>query len=101
MEIPVLIEQVAGNGYRAKTGGPLELTAEGATREQALDRLRAMLRQPPAGSELSVVDLPGTPHPNPWVEFAGMYDSNDPLVQEWIETMAENRRQADAGPDVP
>src|SRR5271167_3592381 len=43
MQIPVLIEPVAANGFRARTGEPLLLTAEGATREEALDKLQQLL----------------------------------------------------------
>jgi hypothetical protein len=34
------------------------------------------------------------------VRFAGMFNPNDPLVQEWLQIMAENRRKADDDPDV-
>src|SRR5438874_195671 len=40
MQISVLIEPVPGNGYRAKGGEPFALSAEGATRGEALARLR-------------------------------------------------------------
>ncbi len=40
MQIPVLIESIAGNGYRARGGEPLPLTADGPTREAALHNLR-------------------------------------------------------------
>jgi hypothetical protein len=95
MEIPVLIEPVAGNGFRAK----VELAAEGATRDEALERLRELLRQPANGAKLSLVESVAEPAPPPWAEFAGMYDPDDPLVKEWIEIMAENRRKADVDPD--
>jgi hypothetical protein len=36
---------------------------------------------------------------NPWLRMAGTLDPNDPLVQEWIEIMKENRRKADEDPD--
>jgi hypothetical protein len=100
MEIPVLIEPVAGNGFRAKSGGPLELTAEGATRDEALNRLRELLLQPPTGKELLVVEIPSEPTPNPWVEFAGMF-KDDPYFDEWQAAIAENRRKADEEPDLP
>ena len=44
MQIPVLIEPVKANGYRVTTGQPLDVTAEGATREEALERLRQVLQ---------------------------------------------------------
>src|SRR5208283_1073227 len=41
MNIPVLIEPIANNGFRATGGLPFEITVEGATRDEALGRLRA------------------------------------------------------------
>jgi hypothetical protein len=97
MEIPVLIEQIAGNGFRAK----LELAAEGATRDEALARLRELLRRSPNGAELSVVETPGTQAQHPWMEFAGMHDPDDPVVQNWEKAMAEYRRKIDEHPELP
>src|SRR5437016_4676790 len=45
MDIPVLIEPVAGNGYRAKCGEPLPISAEGRTRDEALANLRRLVEQ--------------------------------------------------------
>ena len=39
MNIPVLIEPIANNGFRATGGVPFEITVEGATRDEALGRL--------------------------------------------------------------
>jgi hypothetical protein len=39
MQVSVLIERVPGNGYRAKGGEPFCLSAEGATRDEALQGL--------------------------------------------------------------
>ena len=39
MELSVLIQQVAGNGYRASCGEPLVATAEGATVPRVMKRL--------------------------------------------------------------
>jgi hypothetical protein len=36
---------------------------------------------------------------NPWLRMAGMWDKDDPLVQEWERIMNEERRKADADPD--
>ncbi len=41
MQIPVLIEPIAQNGYRARGMEPFAVSAEGATREEALSKLRA------------------------------------------------------------
>jgi hypothetical protein len=100
MEIPVLIEPVAGNGYVARTGEPLVLRAEGATRDEALSNLKQeMAKRLTNGSQLVPFKLEA--EQNPSMTGAGMYDPNDPLVQEWIDIMAENRRKADEDPDYP
>src|SRR5207237_1049220 len=44
MRIPVLLEPVAGNGYRARGAEPFPLTAEGPTPDQALARLKEMIQ---------------------------------------------------------
>src|SRR3954469_507251 len=59
VQIPILIEQVAGNGYRSRGGEPFDLSAEGATREEVLaklrDQLESRLRE---GSEVVSLDVP-------------------------------------------
>src|SRR5436309_10120486 len=77
VEIPVLIEPVAGNGYRAKSGEPLPLVAEGTTRDEAMQKLRELMRQQlHAGAEVTALEVPGAA-PNPWAEFAGVF-KDDP-----------------------
>jgi predicted RNase H-like HicB family nuclease len=101
VEIPILIEPVAGNGYRAKSGEPLPLAAEGATREEAVRNLRQLVQQHlNAGAEVAALDVPGSAAENPWVEFAGMF-KDDPYFDEWQEAIAENRRKADEDADLP
>jgi predicted RNase H-like HicB family nuclease len=99
MHMPIAIEPVAGNGYRARGGEPLAFTAEGATPEEAVRKLRELIQAHLAsGVQIVPLELPTMPHP--LARFAGMYDPNDPLVQEWLQIMAENRRRADEDPDV-
>ena len=92
MQFPVLIEQVANNGYRASSGAPLALSADGATRDEAIGKLQEQLRQRlQSGAEVATVEIPARPIENPWVRFAGMF-KDDPDFQEVVEIMAENRR---------
>lgn len=51
MELSVLLQQVSGNGYRASCGGPLVAIAEGATRDEALAKLRADLEARTSASD--------------------------------------------------
>jgi len=93
MQIPILIEPVAGNGYRARGGEPLALTAEGASQEEALANLKEKLvKQLREGAVVVPLELPVQPHP--LAEFAGMF-KDDPLLKEWKKSMAAYRRKID------
>src|SRR5688572_2617752 len=98
MQIPVLIERIADNGFRARGGEPLGLTGEGATREEAVAKLRekcqARLQQ---GAELISLDVGSAPHP--WMEFAGMF-KDDPLIPEWKQSITEYRQKVEDDPEA-
>ena len=100
MQIPVFIEPVAGNGFRARGLEASTTCAEGATQEEALENLKKLLqsRVPPGGQ---LVSLQLSAEEAPLAKVVGIFDPEDPLVQEWKQIMAENRRKADADPDVP
>lgn len=99
MQIPILIEVVAGNGYRSRGGEPYALSAEGATCEEVLAKLQAQLQaRMKAGAAIVALDVPGEPHP--LVKYAGMFEDN-PLFDEWKAEMAEYRRQIDEDPNIP
>jgi hypothetical protein len=94
MNIPILIEPIASNGFRATGGAPFDLSAEGATRDEALQRLRAEIDRRMAGGA-TVVPLEITPlEENPWVQGAGMF-RDDPQFDEWQAAIQEYRRQVD------
>jgi predicted RNase H-like HicB family nuclease len=99
MEIPVLIEPVASNGFRARGGEPFGLSAEGSTAEEALQNLRQLIQtQLVAGAR--IVPLEITPAQHPLGPFAGMF-KDDPLFDEWQQAIADYRRAVDEDPDVP
>lgn len=99
MQIPILIEPIAGNGYRAQGGEPLALTAEGATQEEALAKLKEMLQaRLSRGAVVVPLDLPAQTHP--LAEFAGMF-KDDPLIKEWKKSMKAYRRKRDKDADKP
>src|SRR5690242_15122328 len=99
MQIPVLIEPIAGNnGYRARGGEPLPLVVEAPTREEALAKLQEALQDRLRnGAEL--VPLETAPQPHPLAEFAGMF-KDDPYFEQVLEIMEENRRKMDRGKKV-
>src|SRR5262249_26763880 len=83
MNIPVLLEPVANNGYRARAGDPLGMAAEGATRDEALAKLREQVADRLSkGTQIVTLEIPSAPAENPWVEFAGMF-KDDPWIEDW------------------
>ncbi len=100
MQIPVLVERVKGNGYRARGTEPFAVSAKGATPAEALAKLRAKIHSRlKNGTEIVGLEVGTQPHP--WMEFAGMYSADDPLVQDWQKAMAEYRRKIDEHPELP
>ena len=88
MEVQILVEQVAGNGFRASSGGPLNLQVEAATRDDAIDGLRQLIKNRlDAGAEFTRVEV-GADHP--LAPFAGIF-KNDPLLPAWKEAMKDYR----------
>src|SRR5437660_3523636 len=99
MQIPVLVEPVANNGFRAKAGEPLPVSADGGTPEEAVRNLRAAMdRQLKDGKQLRSVDIASE---NPWLAMAGMHDPNDQLVQEWKQEMAVYRQEIEDDANRP
>jgi len=99
MQIPVLVEPVANNGFRARTGEPLPVSADGGTPEEAVGNLRAAMdRQLKDGKQLRSVDIASE---NPWLAMAGMHDSNDQVVQEWKQEMAVYRQEIEDDANRP
>jgi hypothetical protein len=100
MEILVLLERVAGKGYRAESLTLSGFTAEAPTREEALDQLRELVRGKLSRGEVVrlQVPLPGEPHP--WLAIAGTW-KDDPDLPEFEQNIREYRRQIDLDPDRP
>lgn len=94
MELSVLIQQVPGNGYRATSGEPIPATAEGATRDEVLAKLRAELESKISGAE--VVRL--TIGPAPSVAGKPIWP-DDSITQDWLAGIAAARLAADRSPD--
>jgi len=93
MQIPVLIETVDNIGYRATIGQPLVMSAEGTTREEALDHLREAVKDRlKAGAEIASLELPNSEHP--LARFAGML-KDEPLFEAWQQAIADYRKQRD------
>ena len=98
MQIPVLIERVKGNGYRARGTEPFAISAKGATREEALAKLRAKIQtRLKNGTEIVGLEIGAQPHP--WMEFAGMF-KDDPWIDDWKKSIEEYRQRIEDDPDA-
>jgi hypothetical protein len=98
MQIPVLVEPVANNNFRARSGEPMPICADGSTPEDAVRNLRVEFDRQLAGKQLIGVEM--SPE-NPWLAMAGIFDPNDPVIQEWKNEMASYRQELEADPDRP
>jgi hypothetical protein len=98
MQIPILVEPVTNNGYGATCGPPFAVSAEGSTRDEAIDKLEVLLRDRLSkGVEIVAAEIPARVVENPWVIYAGMF-KHDPMFAEVLEIMKENRRKDDEDP---
>ncbi len=98
MQIPVLVERVKGNGYKARGTEPFAVSAKGATREEALAKLRTKIQMRlKNGTELVGLDV-GT-EPDPWMEFAGMF-KGDPWIDDWKKSIEEYRQKIEDDPEA-
>jgi hypothetical protein len=90
MQIPVVIEPVAGNGYRVSGNIPFTVAVEGPTPEDAMARFRdCVVSKLPEGARITSLELDTDQHP--WAKAAGVFDESDPIVREWLDLIEHNR----------
>jgi len=98
MKLTVLLEPIVNNGFRARSGEPLVLSAEGPTRDEALRQLQNLVQNYlRTGPSLTEIEIPAE---NPWLRVAGMFE-NDSLFDSWQQALGQRRQELDADPDVP
>ncbi len=98
MKIPVLIEPIGNDRFRAR-GVSLGLEAEGHTSEEALERVQEQLRSRLSqGGQLAFVETESReqtgPAEHPLAKFAGCM-SDEPLYEDWQAAVAEYRASCD------
>jgi hypothetical protein len=99
MKIPVLIEQIPGNGFRATGGDPLSLSAEAPTRDEAISRLEELIAHRLAmGAELIDLDLGAAKR---LLAPVRGWTDNDPIFEEWRQAMNEYRRMVEEDTSRP
>ena len=93
MEIPIIVEPIRDNGFRASSGGLWGLEIEAPTREEAVQKLSELIRRRlEAGAEVLGLEIPTRAHP--LAPVAGML-RDDPVLPSWKDAMAEYRRQTE------
>jgi hypothetical protein len=93
MNLPVLVEPIGNGEFRARCGEPLPLEATGASRDEALARLRALVQASVAGGK-ELVSLPVGASEENLPAGAGIFEG-DPLFDEWQQAIADHRCQND------
>jgi predicted RNase H-like HicB family nuclease len=94
VEVTVFVEQLDEQTYRAETAQPISLVTEGRTRDEAIERLRALAQQRLTAGEMVRLEIPEVAAPHPWVPFAGIWKDH-PDIDAVLEHIAEERRQRD------
>jgi predicted RNase H-like HicB family nuclease len=101
VDVPVLVEQVEGGGYLARTGEPFAIMADGTTADEAVQKVRELIEARLAkGAQLITLDIAAA-HEHPWKSFAGTWNENDPAIKRWEELVEQYRRQIDEDPTIP
>ena len=92
MELSVLVQQTADNRFRAWCDSPVAASAEGATRDEALAKLRTEIGVKTKDVEV-VRMVVGRPIP------ATPIWPDDEITRAWLEGIAVARAAADQQPD--
>jgi hypothetical protein len=82
-----MLEQVVENGCRATALVPTPLVAEAPTRDEAVDRIRALISERLSHAELIRLEVPLAAKPSPWPAMAGAWrdhpDVNEVVENDW------------------
>ncbi len=95
MTYNAVVENDRDQSYRATVLGWPDCSVAGATREEALAKLRQAFRKRLAEVEIVPLDIDFPENVNPWVRFAGMFE-DDPHFEEVLKEMEADRRSLDA-----
>jgi predicted RNase H-like HicB family nuclease len=97
VEIPVLLEPLPDGGFRAKSGEPLDLAANGATPETALSNLRTLIdTRIAAGTRLTAIEIPDAEMGRH--RGAGIYE-DEPLFDLWLAEIEAYRQEIEDDPN--
>jgi hypothetical protein len=98
MQIPILVEALGQDQYRAQAPAPFSVAAEGKSSAEAVQKLRAKIESEFSnGKQIVMLDLPIETE-NPWIQYAG-HLKDETFLDDFQAGLAEYRRQRD--PDDP
>ncbi len=94
MTFDVIVLQQVDNGYSARPVLWPDSVAHGTTEQEALDRVRTLIRDLLSRTRFVQVELDVSGHQsgNPWLAKAGMF-ADDPTWDDFLKAMADYRRQ--------
>lgn len=95
MELPVLVLPQP-SGFRASTGGPLDLTADGPTADAAVDALRAAVVAKLQSGTVRTLTLSDADVTSALARRIG----ESPLFEDWVRAVEEYRREHNTAPDA-
>lgn len=98
MQYQILIEHPNQNGYVASVIGLPDCVVEGATEDEALNRVKLRLKTRLATSKIVTVDVDVPAQGltgNPWIDSAGIF-KDDPTFDEYMEILEQIRRDENA-----
>jgi len=99
MKIPILIEPISEQRYRATGSEPFVGSVEAESADAALAKLKQRIDDRLSqGARIAALDLPQGA--NPWLDGTGMF-RDDPLFDEWQRAIAEYRREANQTAETP
>ncbi len=96
MQIPVLVEPIA-TGFRASTGGPLNLVVEAPTADEAMMALQKVLKAKlSGGTRIRSLVIPDVEA----LRTAGRAAGDNPIFEEWVQAVEEYRRLHNTVPEA-
>ncbi len=95
MTYNAIVEDTQTGSYTASVLGWPGCSATGATKDQALTRLRQAISDRLSRVEIIPIEVDVPENGHPLARFAGMFN-DDELFDQFVEDMAVHRREVDA-----
>ena len=92
MTYDVLVENEQERSYTATLLGWPKFSESGATREEALGKLRKTLKRRLSKAEVVKLEIDAPREPNPWMRLAGVYRDH-PLFDDLLAEMQADREE--------